>query len=468
MRPVKIKLEPKIWIESLNKLPWKSPKMIGGALAVLLALGGGGYYLNTTAPAAYVVVNGETVGIVESVNSGEKLLEEVLEEEGAAVGEVAKTHDQIEYNTARIDNSYTPLSKAELKGKLSFYIEAVELKIADHPMFTLASQAEADKLLKAYEEMYVKEDENNKLTTVTFEEEVEIQDVEVLPEEITTVAEALEVLKQGNVQKEEYVVAENDSWWLIARKNDLKTVEVLAANPGATLDTIIKPGEKITIEKVSPYLTVVFEGTKVATETIPFDVETKVDNKLASGTSKVTKAGADGEKVVTYSYVQKNDKIVTKTIVDEKVTKEAVSQVVTKGPQRVQVASASRGSGLVPALVRPYGGYVSSYYGYRGSEFHTGIDYAGSSGDPFVAAATGTVVSAGRQGNYGNCILVDHGNGIQTRYAHASKLLVNVGQSVSQGETIGLVGSTGRSTGSHLHFEIIVNGDTVNPANYVR
>ncbi|HHY26366.1 MAG TPA: M23 family metallopeptidase, partial [Desulfitobacterium dehalogenans] len=127
-----------------------------------------------------------------------------------------------------------------------------------------------------------------------------------------------------------------------------------------------------------------------------------------------------------------------------------------------------RGSGLVPGLVRPYGGYVSSYYGYRGSEFHTGIDYAGSTGDPFVAAAAGTVIFAGKQGNYGNSILVDHGNGIQTRYAHASKLLVNVGRSVSQGETIGLVGSTGRSTGSHLHFEIIVNGDTVNPANYVR
>ncbi|AFL99456.1 metalloendopeptidase-like membrane protein [Desulfitobacterium dehalogenans ATCC 51507] len=468
MQPVKINVDPKSWVKTLNKLPWKSPKMIGGALAALLVLGGGGYYLNTTAPAAYVVVNGETVGIVESVGSGEELLEQILEEEGEAFGEAAQIHDHIEFNTARIDNGYTPLTKEELKGKLSFFIEAVELQIAGHSMFTLANQKEADELLKAYQEMYVKEDENNKLSSVAFEEEIKTQDVEALPEEITTVEKALEVLKQGNVQKEEYVVEENDSWWLIARKNDLKTVEVLAANPGATLDTIIKPGEKINIEKVSPYLTVVFEGTSIVTETIPFDVETKIDSKLASGTSKVTKAGSDGEKVVTYSYVQKNDKVVTKAVVDEKVTKEAVNQVVTKGPQRVQVASASRGSGLVPGLVRPYGGYVSSYYGYRGSEFHTGIDYAGSTGDPFVAAAAGTVIFAGRQGNYGNSILVDHGNGIQTRYAHASKLLVNVGQSVSQGETIGLVGSTGRSTGSHLHFEIIVNGDTVNPANYVR
>ncbi|HHY27480.1 MAG TPA: metalloendopeptidase, partial [Desulfitobacterium dehalogenans] len=209
MQPVKINVDPKSWVKTLNKLPWKSPKMIGGALATLLVLGGGGYYLNTTAPAAYVVVNGETVGIVESVGSGEELLEQILEEEGAAFGEAAQIHDQIEFNTARIDNGYTPLSKEELKGKLSFFIEAVELKIADHSMFTLADQKEADELLKAYQEMYVKEDENNKLTSVAFEEEIKTQDVEALPEEITTVEKALEVLKQGNVQKEEYVVEEN-------------------------------------------------------------------------------------------------------------------------------------------------------------------------------------------------------------------------------------------------------------------
>ncbi|NMA69610.1 MAG: M23 family metallopeptidase, partial [Desulfitobacterium sp.] len=133
------------------------------------------------------------------------------------------------------------------------------------------------------------------------------------------------------------------------------------------------------------------------------------------------------------------------------------------------VASAgSRGSGVVPALVRPYGGYVSSYYGYRGREFHTGIDYAGPSGSPFVAAAAGKVISAGWQGNYGYCLVIDHGNGVRTRYAHASKLLVSAGQNVSRGQTIGLIGSTGRSSGPHLHFEVIVNGSHVNPRNYVK
>ncbi|AGA68434.1 metalloendopeptidase-like membrane protein [Desulfitobacterium dichloroeliminans LMG P-21439] len=468
MQPVKIITESKIWLQSLNKLPWKSPKVIGGALTALLVLGGGGFYLSSTASAAYVVVNGETVGVVENVKTGEELVEQILAEEGAAFGETAKTHDQIEYNPARINNQFTALSKADLKEKLSLYIEAVQVNIAGNSLFNLADQKDVDELIKTYQGIYVHEDEKNVVENVSFDEEIEIKDVEVLPEQITTAEAAFAKLEEGNIQKEEYVVEENDSWWLIARKNNLKTVEVLAANPGTTLDTVIKPGEKIMIEKITPYLTVVFEGTKTDTETIPFDVVTKVDAKLASGTSKVTKAGADGEKVVTYSYVQKNDKVVSKAIVDEKVTKEAVSQVVAKGPKRVQVASASRGSGSVPGLVRPYGGSTSSYYGYRGGEFHTGIDYAGPAGESYVAAAAGTVISAGWQGNYGNCIVLDHGNGVQTRYAHSSKLLVSVGQSVSQGETIGLVGSTGRSTGSHLHFEVIVNGDTVNPRDYVR
>jgi len=468
MQPRKINIDKQSWAKSLQKLPWRSPKVLGGALALALVLGGGGYYYASTAPVAYVLVNGETVGVVESSAQGEELVQEILQEEGSPFGEIAKTKDQIEYKSARVENTYTPISKEELKSKLSLYIDAVELKIADSLSFTFADQKDVDALLKAYQELFVQEDENNKLTSVTFEEELQVQDVEALPEEITSVEEAFAILKEGNVQKEEYVVQENDSWWLIARKNDLKTVEVLAANPGTTVDTIIQPGQVINIEKVTPYLTVVFEGTKVVTETIPFDVVTKVDNSMPSGTSKVTKAGADGEKVVTYSYVQKNDKVVAKEVVDEKITKEAITQVVTRGPQKtVTVANASRGSGKVPALVRPYGGYISSYYGYRGREFHTGIDYAGSTGDPFVAAAAGTVISAGWQGNYGYCIVIDHGNGVQTRYAHASKLLVSTGKTVAKGETIGLVGSTGRATGPHLHFEIIVNGSTVNPRNYV-
>jgi len=467
MERVKMKVDFKPLKKWFDKIPWKSPKVISGSLVALLLLGGGGYYLGSTTSAAYILVNGEQVGIVRSVQEGEQLVKDILAQEGEAVGGTANTHDKIEFDHSRINDDLKVISEDELRSRLSFYIEGVNLMVGDATLFTLPSQEAADNLLKAYEDIYAKADEKNQVELVSFEEEVETQAVEAAPDSILSEEEAFAKLQEGNVQREEYTIQPNDSWWLIARKNSLLTSEVLAANPGTTVDTVIKPGEKITIERVTPYLTVVSEGTQIANETIPFDVVTKTDSSLASGKSKVTQAGSDGEKVVTYSYVKKNDKVVTKTVLDEEVLKEAVTQVVAKGPRTVQVASASRGSGTISGLMRPYQGRTSSYYGYRGGEFHTGIDYSGPVGEPYVAAAAGTVISAGWNGNYGYCILIDHGNGVQTRYAHSSKLLVSAGQTVSKGQTIGLVGATGRATGPHLHFEIIINGDTVNPANYV-
>jgi murein DD-endopeptidase MepM/ murein hydrolase activator NlpD len=469
VKRVKIDIDFQKVLKRFDKISWKSPKVMGGTLATLVLLSGGGYYLNETTSAAYVIINGQTVGIVENIQSGKNLIQEALEEKGASLGVVAKTHDQVEFSRARIDGEYSELTEEELSQKLTAYIEGVELIVADNSLFVLRNQEEADNLLKAYQEIYAKADESNEVTSVYFEEEVKKEVKEASPEEVVTLEQALEKLKQGNVQKQEYVVQPNDSWWLIARKNNLLTSEVLAANPGVTLDTKIKPGEKIFIEKVSPYLTVVSEGVKVDKETIPFDVVTKTDATLASGQTKVTQSGDDGEKEIKYSYVKKNDEVVSKDILDEKVLKKAVAQVVAKGPQKSQVTVAySRGSGSTTGIGWPLRGPINSYYGYRKGEFHTGIDIGGHTGDPYVAAASGTVVSAGWNGNYGYTLVINHGNGIQTRYAHSSKLLVKAGESVSKGQTIGLVGSTGRSTGPHLHFEVIVNGDTVNPMSYLR
>ncbi|MBC2724681.1 MAG: peptidoglycan DD-metalloendopeptidase family protein, partial [Desulfosporosinus sp.] len=197
-------------------------------------------------------------------------------------------------------------------------------------------------------------------------------------------------------------------------------------------------------------------------------VITEQDSSLSSGQTKVKQPGSDGQKEVQYAYVQKNGKIVSQTVKDEKVLKEAVSQVIKKGPQRVTVAY-SRGSGSTASgLSWPLRRGITSYYGYRGSDIHTGIDIDGDQGEPYVAAGAGKVVSAGWAGNYGRTIVIDHGNGVMTRYAHSTKLLVSVGESVSKGQRIGLVGSTGRSTGSHLHFEVIINGSTVNPLKSLR
>ena len=127
------------------------------------------------------------------------------------------------------------------------------------------------------------------------------------------------------------------------------------------------------------------------------------------------------------------------------------------------------GAHTVPSIW-PTAGYVSSPYGLRwnGSEFHQGIDIAAETGTPIVATADGVVTTAGWDGSgYGNMVDIDHGDGIMTRYWHASAVAVTVGQEVRRGQVIAYVGSTGYSTGPHLHYEVRVSGQPVNPAGYL-
>jgi murein DD-endopeptidase MepM/ murein hydrolase activator NlpD len=118
-------------------------------------------------------------------------------------------------------------------------------------------------------------------------------------------------------------------------------------------------------------------------------------------------------------------------------------------------------------------GWVSSLFGMRADpisgkmEFHGGIDYAGKTGSPILAVASGIVTWSGVRYGYGNMVEINHGNGYQTRYAHNKKNLVVVGQKIDQGQVIALMGSSGRATGPHVHFEVVHNGKAVNPKKYI-
>ena len=173
-------------------------------------------------------------------------------------------------------------------------------------------------------------------------------------------------------------------------------------------------------------------------------------------------------------------------------SEEAVSKLYVEKPKVVQVASTSSrkssnvyqakgtvntktttSSGKVSlgiSLIKPVSGTISSRFGSRSSvrsSAHTGLDIAAPSGTAVKAAASGTVTFSGYKGSYGNLIVISHGNGVQTYYGHCSKLYVVAGTQVSQGQTIAAVGSTGNSTGPHLHLEIRINGVAYNPQNYL-
>lgn len=176
--------------------------------------------------------------------------------------------------------------------------------------------------------------------------------------------------------------------------------------------------------------------------------------------------------------LQKKEK---EALAAEKAAEEAAKKAATKttstsnSTTTKNSTSKSTSSNGKFAWPVPSSSYISSPWGYRihpiygTKKFHSGIDIAASSGSNIVAAESGTVIlsSWGYNGGYGNYVIISHGNGYTTRYAHCSNLYVKVGDTVSRGQVIAAVGSTGASTGPHCHFEVRINGESVNPVNYL-
>ncbi len=207
---------------------------------------------------------------------------------------------------------------------------------------------------------------------------------------------------------------------------------------------------------------------------IKFETVTKRDATKYSGYRRVSQEGVNGsERVIkTQIYV---DGVLQNTDYSYETIKEPVDEIVTVGTKTsyngVYIGSASDKGFLWPA---PSCHYVSSAYGWRSRGWHKGIDLVksggGALGTPVIASKSGRVEVVQRSNSgYGYMVLINHGDGYKTRYAHMVKgsITVSVGDYVDAGQTIGKVGSTGNSTGPHLHFEVIYNGETYNPANYI-
>ncbi|HEX2057867.1 MAG TPA: peptidoglycan DD-metalloendopeptidase family protein [Actinomycetota bacterium] len=147
---------------------------------------------------------------------------------------------------------------------------------------------------------------------------------------------------------------------------------------------------------------------------------------------------------------------------------EAAALKLTQDLKANQAAASAAALGeSATGFIWPLNGAITSYYGPRWGSMHTGIDIDGTTGTPVVASKAGTVSMASSYSGYGYAVIVDHGGGIQTLYAHLSSFAVSAGQTVSQGQVVGNVGCTGSCTGDHLHFEVRVNGSPVDPLNYL-
>lgn len=279
--------------------------------------------------------------------------------------------------------------------------------------------------------------------------------------------ETLNGTKQSAVY---YTVQTGDTISGIAQKHDKSSSELFAMNPGLTEE--IHVGQQITVSTQVKFLRVKIIKTETRDVETPYEtVETKNDS-IFKGSKKVKQAGQKGLVRVTelVSYV---DGVRVSAQEVERVTlKDPVTEYVDVGTKSLNMYGSytvtPAGNDFVWPVIGLY--TVNSRYGIRWSRQHKGIDITGSSahGKTIVAAKGGRVEQAGNRGDgYGLCVVINHGGGLKTRYAHCSYIGVSVGEYVSQGQAIGRVGSTGYSTGPHLHFEVIVNGTPVNPLPYL-
>ena len=289
-----------------------------------------------------------------------------------------------------------------------------------------------------------------------FDRDILVSETYVTADKITDTATALADITQQNVEKGVYEVKVGDCLSTIAEDHGMSTSDLLSMNPDLQVDSNILVGDEIVVTVPETPLSVVVSEQKTYTEEYDAPVQYVDDDTAYQGTNTVVQEAVKGERVVTAVIEYTNGTETNRDIIHEEIKKAAVAKVVKRGTK-------SR-----PTYIRPIsGGRQTSGYGQRWGRLHKGVDWACSVGTTVHAARGGKVVSAGWNGSYGYSVLIDHGDGIKTRYAHMSKLSVKAGQYVDQGDTLGKSGNTGRSTGPHLHFEVIVNGSPVNPLKYV-
>lgn len=454
------------FLESFDGFKERLPKSRAVWLVPALIVVGFLVITNCQPNACAVVIDGKEVAVVDDRAVAEKVYKEISADYSSE--QEVFTETQVVFQDVRLKGR-DPMSEDELRkvllASLDFKTNAVAITVDGKAVAWVKDEVEAQKVIKRLKNSFCRKDAE--LLSVKFENELGYKAGAVSAEEVMEANAVLSLLQTGSDKKVTYTVAEGESLWTIARKNNTHVKDILAANPGLTENSVLKVGSAINLTKTEPLVHAVAVYKKTVVSELAFATEYVKDPKLLGGQMKVKQKGESGEKQVVYRFKVKDGVKVGQEKLSATVTKKPVTKIVARGNSSAVVASRSisGGPGGSGRLRWPTTASRISQ-GYR--RYHPALDIDGNTGDPVYAAEAGTVSFAGWSGGYGNCVIINHGNGLRTRYAHCSSLSVSAGASVSRGQVIGKVGSTGHSTGSHLHFEVMTGGGNANPLSYLR
>lgn len=412
---------------------------------------------------AYAIYSGdEKIGLVKTKEEGLEVITKLEKELARKHQASVILKDDLILEECNIVKS--KLSKEEELRKN--IIEKVDYKVAGYGLFIedekvaiLKSGKEIDEILDLFKEEYKLEADGD-LKSVAVLEELNVRKGTTYLDEIDSKEDVIENIKTGGSKEEIHRVEVGESLYTIAEIYDLDIDNLIEDNKDLDPENLAI-GEEVRLVRPDSKLTVVTIEEVEKHEEVAREVEIEYDEDKYEGEEEVREEGKDGQVKKILEIKKHNGEIIEEEILLEEVIEEPEKKILVKG-KKEKPSYIATGTFLIPTR-----GYVSSPYGPRWGRMHRGIDIAAGHGSPIQAADGGTVVYADWDGSYGKLVEIDHGNGYRTKYAHCSSIDVSVGQKVAKGENIAAVGSTGRSTGAHLHLEVIKNGTHQNPANYL-
>ena len=416
-------------------------------------------------PSYAVTVDGEQVGVVADQEVVAQAIQAVEEAGTNILGYDYQVEGDIQYQfevSLRSDLSqqsdiqdyfFTQLD--EVSGELRMY----QVSVDGVTVGVIKNEEDLNQLLENMKAKYTTEN----TVSAEFLDTVTVEPV-YTADTVLTVEEMEQALQASSNGSTTYTVVQGDTFNAIAYANDMSVSDLEALNPGVDINRLMV-GDVLNVKELTPVLSVQTVDNITYTESIECPVETKEDSSMYKGETKIITQGVEGEAQVnaTVTYVNGQE---TERVINSSVTVREPTTTVKAVGTKEKPKTASTGSYSWPIT-----GRITSYFGGRyifGSySYHSGIDISCSYGAAIKAADGGTVTFAGYKGSYGYLVIITHDNGTQTYYAHNSSLLVSAGQKVYKGQQIAKAGSTGRSTGTHCHFEVRVNGTSVNPLSYL-
>ncbi len=414
-----------------------------------------------------VTVDGQPVGAVADQGVVDQAIQEVEKQGSQLLGYDYRVDDAIDYRvvlTLKSDLKGTQEISNYFYGELSEIsdqLRAYQVVVDGRSVGTVQDREALNAMLDGIKEQYVTQD----TVSSGFVENMSVNTVYAV-NDLMSIQEVEQALTSNTTGETTYTAVRGDTYNSIAYANDMSVSDLLALNPQADPDRL-REGDVLNVKEVLPALSVRTVDHITYTEPMACPIEEVKDDSMYQGDSKILTQGEEGEARVEADVVCVNGAEQERTITKTTTLREATATVKAVGTKE-KPKTASKGTFKWPVSSHR----INSYFGSRTlrgrRNFHTGLDLRASYGESVKAADGGKVTFAGRKGNYGNLVIITHDSGIQTYYAHNSRLVVSAGQRVYQGQVVAKAGSTGNSTGVHCHFEVRVHGNSVNPLNYLK